>query len=170
RLAAGLAALSGRALAATCYRVVNFLEHESHRGRNGAVESPLGHLLLIERSINEPTQLIVPAIQLDGLKLCPANTASELSRCGLGLVLIVRAQMPPPLKDVHLVIAETLVVRQPQPIRDEPRRKHLRPLVFMGAQPVRRFSGPALRSRCTNPWRRSRAPFPASNLRRFRRL
>src|SRR5262249_2037899 len=165
RLAAGLAALSGRALAATCYRVVNFLEHESHRGRNGAVESPLGHLLLIERSINEPTQLIVPAIQLDGLKLCPANTASELSRCGLGLVLKVRARMPPPLKDVRLVIAETLevalVVRQSQPIRDGSRRKHLRPLVFVGAQPVRRFSGPTARCGRPDPRRQGNPAIPA---------
>src|SRR5262245_263033 len=79
--------------------------------------------------------------------------------------------MPPPLKDVHLVIAETLevaqVVRQSQPIRDGSRRKHQLPLVFVGAQPVRRFSGPTLRSRCTNPWWRSRAPLPDAHSRRW---
>src|SRR5262245_43918235 len=79
--------------------------------------------------------------------------------------------MPPPLKDVHLVIAETLevaqVVRKPQPIRDDSRRILPLLLVFVGAQPVRRFSGPSLRSRRTNPWRRSRAPLPDAHISRF---
>src|SRR5262249_57041804 len=127
-------------------------------------------ILCCNPGVEDPTQYIAPPMQLDGLKLCPANPASELSRCGLGLVLKQRARMPLPLKEVHLVIAETLVVarvvRKPQPIRDDSRRVLPLLLVFVGAQPVRRFSGPSLRSRCTNPWRRSRAPLPDAHISR----
>src|SRR5262249_22831914 len=72
-------------LAAALHRGVHFLKVITSAGGDCAINE--GNIIIrFKPGIDKPMQLIVSAIPFDGLKLCPANTARELSRCGLDLV------------------------------------------------------------------------------------
>jgi hypothetical protein len=117
------------------------------KGMTGKVEPRI-----IDRGINEPPQLIMTPVNLDSLNLRPADAASELSRSGIVLVLEQRARMPSPFENVRLEIAKALkavrIVREPQPIRDDPRGYGPPPQELVRPQAIRArylwFGSPSL--------------------------